>query len=337
MPSNGRQPHQHRDVLGQDDRILTGDRRPSPGPIAILPDDQPVFAAAVEAAGGEVAPLSDATRGVIWLSSQRAAELGDVLESHPNVQWVQLPSAGVDAYIPVFEGRSYDEFPVWTSAKGAFSEPVAEHALALSLAVMRYLPLRARATSWSTTPLGVSLYGCRVLLIGAGGIARQLLSLLEPFEVDVTAVRRSDAPMEGADHTVSADRLAEVLPEADLVIVAAAFTEGTTKLIGAPELKAMKSTAFLVNIARGGLVDTDALVDALRSGEIAGAGLDVTDPEPLPDGHPLWTEPNCIVTPHNADTPEMIEPLIAERIKANVRALRGEGEFVGTVNPENGY
>jgi phosphoglycerate dehydrogenase-like enzyme len=99
----------------------------------------------------------------------------------------------------------------------------------------------------------------------------------------------------------------------------------------------MKPSAYLVNIARGGLVDTDALVDALASGEIAGAGVDVTDPEPLPDGHPLWSEPNCIVTPHAADTPEMTAPLLAERIRLNVEAFLGDGRFIGVVDPESGY
>lgn len=99
----------------------------------------------------------------------------------------------------------------------------------------------------------------------------------------------------------------------------------------------MKSTAVLVNVARGGLVDTDALVQALASESIAGAGLDVTDPEPLPDGHPLWAEPRVIITPHSADTPDMTAPLLAERIRANVLAFLGDGRFEGIVDPGAGY
>lgn len=99
----------------------------------------------------------------------------------------------------------------------------------------------------------------------------------------------------------------------------------------------MKPTAVLVNVARGGLVDTTALVAALESGEIAGAGIDVTDPEPLPDGHPLWSQPRAIITPHTADTPEMTTPLLAERVKTNVRAFLDHSKFEGIVDPEAGY
>ena len=125
--------------------------------------------------------------------------------------------------------------------------------------------------------------------------------------------------------------------DADLVVVAAALTGGTRHLFGADEFAAMKESAYLVNIARGGLVDTDALVDALRNGAIAGAGLDVTDPEPLPDGHPLWDEPQRHHHAAPGRHPEMTAPLLAERIRLNVRAFLGDGRFVGVVDPEAGY
>ncbi len=99
----------------------------------------------------------------------------------------------------------------------------------------------------------------------------------------------------------------------------------------------MDETAWLVNVARGGHVDTDALVSALTGGTIAGAALDVTDPEPLPDGHPLWDIPNCIITPHTADTIEMVRPLLAERIRTNVGRFAAGQDLVGLVDPEAGY
>lgn len=326
----------HRAVLAVETTALPADQRPEPGPIAVLPQPEQRFVDAVEAAGGTVEPLSDRTRGVVWLSNRDAADFPEVLRAHPGIGWVQLPWAGVDAFAEILGSEDRPGL-VWTSAKGAYAQPVAEHALVLSLALLRVLPKRVRARSWATEQEGRSLYGLEVVIVGAGGIALELMRLLEPFGVRVTIVRRSEAPVDGAERTVTADRLGEVLPSADLVVVAAALTGGTRHLFGAAEFAAMKDTAYLVNIARGGLVDTDALLDALRSGAIAGAGIDVTDPEPLPDGHPLWDEPNLIITPHQADTPEMTAPLLAERIGLNVHAFLDDGRFVGVVDPAAGY
>ncbi|MDJ0323661.1 D-isomer specific 2-hydroxyacid dehydrogenase family protein [Cryobacterium sp. PH31-AA6] len=327
---------QHRAVLAEGAAPLPEGSRPTIGPIAVMPRPAEVFTTAVRAAGGEVAELSPATRGLIWLSYRQADLLGSTLAAHPQIQWVQLPWAGVDAFSGILAEQDRPDL-LWTSAKGAYAQPVAEHALALSLALLRVLPARVRASSWSTVPEGRSLYGRSVVIIGAGGIALELIRLLEPFGTRITVVRRSDKPVPGADRTVATGALAEVLPGADLVIVAAALTKDTRHLIGAAELALMRPDAYLVNIARGPLVDTDALTAALAGGVIAGAALDVTDPEPLPDGHPLWGEPRCLITPHSADTPEMTAPLLAERIRLNVRAFLADGRFVGVVDPRTGY
>lgn len=326
----------HQAVLAETPAALPPGERPTPGPIAVLPEPRAVFVAAVEAGGGTVAPLSTKTRGVVWLDYQRAAELSDVLNAHPQIEWVQLPWAGVDAFAAVMRSTPRGR-PLWTSAKGAFAQPVAEHALGLSLALLRFLPRRIRAQSWNAAPDGVSLYGLRVVIVGAGGIAIELVRLLTAFRAEITVVRRSAVPVPGAARTVASERLHEVLPEADLVIIAAALTDGTKDLFAAAEFQLMPSTAYLVNVARGGLVNTADLVQALTDGVIAGAAVDVTVPEPLPDGHPLWTAPNVIVTPHMADTPTMTAPLLAERISVNTRAFLGDARFVGVVDPVRGY
>ena len=328
---------QHRSVTAVDATPVPDASRPTPGPVAVLPKPVDVFVDAVRDGGGEVAELSADTRGIVWLSSEHPRQLVDTLDAHPGIEWVQLPWAGIDAYADAVRHYADRPKPLWTSAKGAYSQPVAEHALTLALALLRVIPKRVVATSWSTAPEGRSLYGLNVVVVGAGGIAIELLRLLEPFDTVTTVVRRSTDPVEGATRTVTTDRLGEVLPDADVVVVAAALTSGTTGLIGAEQLAAMKDSAVLINIARGGLIDTDALVDALAAGRIAGAGLDVTDPEPLPDGHPLWTESRALITPHSADTPEMTAPLLAERIRENVAAFLGDGRFVGVVDPAAGY
>jgi len=311
--------------------------RPTAGPIAVLPRENETFADAVRAGGGVVEPLSDATRGIVWLTYGRVDELADTLDAHPGVEWVQLPYAGVDAFSGILHDYADHERLLWTSAKGAYSEPVAEHALALTLATLRALPQKSRASAWAEEKTGFSLYGLNVVLVGAGGIAIEIVRLLEPFRADVTVVRRSPDPLEGAARTVTTAELHDVLPHADVVILAAASTDDTKHLIGAPEFALLKPTAVLVNIARGPLVDQDALVDALRSGALWGAGLDVTDPEPLPADHPLWSEPACLITSHSADTPPMTGPLLANRITVNTRALVEGGAFTGIVDPRAGY
>jgi phosphoglycerate dehydrogenase-like enzyme len=276
------------------------------------------------------------TRGLIWLTYARADELSATLEANPEISWVQLPFAGVDAFAdPVREHARADR--VFTSAKGAYAQPVAEHALGMIIALLRAFPRRARLTRWDEQIIGTSLYGLRVTIVGAGGIARELMRLLDPFDVEVTIVRRTDHPVAGAHQTLTTDRLTETLGTTDVLVIAAAHTDETRHLMSTREFERMKPEAVVVNIARGPLNDAAALDHALRNGLIAGAALDVTDPEPLPEGHPLWSAPNILITPHQADTPDMTAPLLAVRIEHNVRAFLGDGRFVGVVDASAGY
>ncbi|MER3389939.1 MAG: NAD(P)-dependent oxidoreductase [Microcella sp.] len=326
---------QHRDPLSGSGAIPT--TRPDPGPIAMLPTAPEAFVDAVVAGGGEVAEVDARTRGLVWLSERRADELAALLAAHPAIGWVQLPWAGVDAFAEVFASLPDRGGPIFTSAKGAYSEPVAEHAVALAQAVLREFAPKARRARWAEARTGLSLYGRHVVIVGAGGIAREVMRLLEPYRVTITVVRRTAEPLEGAHETVAADALHDVLPRAEVLILAAASTLASRHLIGARELALLPEGAALINIARGPLVDTAALVAALASGRIAGAGLDVTDPEPLPADHALWSEPRCLITSHSADTPEMTAPLLAQRITENVRGFLGDGRFVGLVDPSAGY
>jgi phosphoglycerate dehydrogenase-like enzyme len=224
----------------------------------------------------------------------------------------------------------------WTSAKGAYAEPVAEHALALLLAGLRLLPERARAQSWGE-PGGVNLFDQPVTVLGAGGVAREVIRLLELFRMQVTVVRHKPEPLPMVWRTVGLRHLNEALTGARAVVLALALTPRTRGLIGRAELATMAPGAWLVNVARGEIVDTEALVEALQAGRLGGAALDVTDPEPLPDGHPLWAAPNCLITPHTADTKEMTKPLLAARIADNVARLARGAELVGRVDPDAGY
>jgi phosphoglycerate dehydrogenase-like enzyme len=143
--------------------------------------------------------------------------------------------------------------------------------------------------------------------------------------------------MAGVARVVGWDQRNEVLGDADAIFLALALTPETQGFFGHRQLAAMASHAWLVNVARGGHVVTDDLVVALRERIIGGAGLDVTDPEPLPSGHPLWSLPNCLITPHTANTAEMAQPLLTARIRENVRRYVAGEPLVGAVNPDLGY
>jgi phosphoglycerate dehydrogenase-like enzyme len=271
--------------------------------------------------------------GLVWASVDEAELLREQLADQPSLRWIQLPFAGVENWA---QADLFDDGRVWTCAKGSYAEPVAEHALLLALAGLRGLRTRIEARSWGHQG-GVSLFEQPVTIVGGGGIAATLLRLLAPMRADVTVVNRSGQPVAGARRTFGVEQLHQVLPEALVVVLALALTPLTRGIIGGPELRLMRSDAWLVNVARGGHVDTGALVDALASGSIGGAALDVTDPEPLPDGHPLWSAPNCIITPHTADTWEMIQPLLARRIRENVAHLAAGEPLDGVIDPVAGY
>jgi phosphoglycerate dehydrogenase-like enzyme len=293
-----------------------------PPTVHVAPEPEPQVEAAVRSAGGEVGPLDEAD-GLVWVDPNPdgfPASLPD------RVRWVQLPSAGVESWLD-----RIDRDRRWTTAAPAFGRSVAEHAVALMLAGTRRLHEFARATTWTRPPIK-ELAGSTVLLVGTGAIGRALIELLEPFGVEVLAVTRS-----GRDGTLPVERLGEALPRAHFVVLAAPATPATRGLVGADQLAAMREDAWLVNVSRGALVDTEALVAALRDGTIAGAALDVTDPEPLPDGHPLWSEPRALITPHVANPDVTLMRDLAELVGEQVRRLSADEPLLSPFDPDAGY
>jgi phosphoglycerate dehydrogenase-like enzyme len=288
---------------------------------------RPFVRDAVVAAGGVISHPAHA-EGLVWVSPSHAADLRSLLDDNPQISWVQLPWAGIEPFVGVL-----DSDRLWTAGQGVYAEPVAEHALALALAGLRDLKTRAVATSWGK-PSGLSLVGGRVTILGAGGIARELARLLEPFKVRLTIVRNKAQEFPGAERTLT--HLSDAL-DCDVLVVAAALTAKTRHCIGAEELARMHKHAWIVNVARGGLIDTDALVHALEQHLIGGAALDVTEPEPLPPDHPLWKSPRCLITPHVGNTPEMAVPLLSARVTENVRRRIEGRELLGVVDVKEGY
>jgi phosphoglycerate dehydrogenase-like enzyme len=287
---------------------------------------------AVRAGGAEVVPVESA-QALVWTDTDAPEALKALLAEHTQIGWVQLPWAGVEPYA---DAGVFDDKHVWTSGKGVYAEPVAEHALALTLAGMRELPRFAQEVSWSAQA-GISLIGGSMTIFGAGGITTELLRLLAPFHTSVTVVRRNPEPMEGVKRVLPFEHRYEALKGADVVVLALALTPETRGVISRVEFELMAPHAWLVNVARGAHIVTEDLVVALREDVIGGAALDVTDPEPLPDGHPLWRLPNCLITPHTANTEDMAKPLLSARIAENVRRFAADDELIGVVDPGLGY
>lgn len=287
---------------------------------------------AIETNGGTVVAVDDANV-LVWLATGNAQALTEVLDANPTLEWVQLPWAGVETFVP---SGLFKRSTTFTCAKAAYGGQVGEHAFMLVLAALRNLVRQARTQHWCPTePEGVEAK--RVTVLGAGGISETLVRYLDAGRADITVLRRTEEPFPGPALTLSIDRLHDVLPRTDVLVLALALTPATAGIIGAEQLALLPKGAVLVNVARGGHVDTDALTASLQSGHLAAAGLDVTEPEPLPAEHPLWAMHNVLITSHCADSVLYVAEKLAERVGANVAALVSDSPLVGVVDPDHSY
>ena len=243
--------------------------------------------------------------------SLRAKQLSDAKK----LKWIHSTAAGV-AQLMYPELR--DSGIRVTNPSGIFSVPMAEHTMGLLIALARNFPDSVRhqdQSRWAQQELWdqpqhlTELNGQLLLIVGYGSIGHELARRAKAFDIRVWGVSRTgkvDASL--AEKIVPIGQLHEVLPQADFVVVSAPETSETKQLIGAPELARMKPTARLINVARGSLLDQSALLAALRQKKIAGAALDVTDPEPLPAADPLWKAPNLLITPHTSAISDRLWP-----------------------------
>jgi phosphoglycerate dehydrogenase-like enzyme len=306
-----------------------------PPGVAVLPFADDGLLRAVQEGGGHAAAPSEAD-ALVWNDAGDPQALRAVLASSP-ARWVQLPFAGIERF---FEAGVIGPNRLWTCAKGIYGPATAEHALALMLTAAKQIHNHSRKRSWTEAGPGSlerRLAGATVVIFGAGGIGRTLIAMLRPLRAEVVAVNRSGGAVPWAASTVPREGLADTLPHADWVVIAAPLTDETRGLFGAALLSNMRAEAWLVNVARGGIVDTEALVRALTSREIAGAALDVTDPEPLPDGHPLWGLDNAIITPHVANTWDMALPELRAMVRLNVERFTAGQPLTGVVDTSAGY
>jgi phosphoglycerate dehydrogenase-like enzyme len=261
-----------------------------------------------------------------------------LLAAAPELRWVHTPSAGVDhVLIPeIIESEI-----VLTNSAGAHAIPIAEFVMMYMLThAKRVDELRALARDeWSRgddVRCG-ELFEHTLLIIGLGGIGEELAVRAKAFGMRVVGSRRRPRPTPHVDVVVGEDGWRELLPEADFVVVAAPLTEQTRGMVDAAAFARMKPSAYFINIARGQIVDGDALLDALQSRRIAGAAIDTPPIEPLPADHPLWDAPNTWITPHISYSSPRTRGRIIDIFIDNVCRFRAGEPLVNVVDKQAGY
>jgi len=230
---------------------------------------------------------------------------------------------------------------ILTRTRGLHDKPVSEWVMMLLLAVSKRLPelvLAQQARRWQPLDVPVTLAGRTVGIVGYGEIGRAIAARARGFGLRLIATRRRPQPAPELDALYPAEALPELLAQSDYVVICTPLTRETRGLIGERELRAMRPTAWLINVARGEIVQEDALLRALREGWIAGAALDVFSQEPLPPESPLWTAPNLLITPHNAGVrhPQFAAETLAQFIDNLGRYVRGE-PLQNVVDKQAGY
>lgn len=260
-----------------------------------------------------------------------------------NLKWVQLPFAGSDNYarMPVFREKDI----LLTNLSGAFGQSISEVVLGDVLSLYKHLPLyrdHQRDHVWMDEGWQESPVGKKLLILGAGNIGQETAKLFRPFGCEITGLwRRQREIPENFDRMITMDALEAELARADIVVAALPESPETHKLLNRERLNLMKKTAVLVNVGRGGLIDHMALAEKLQKGELRGAALDVTDPEPLPTDHPLWDCKNALITPHisGGSFGHLIatEERLFDICRTNLKRYLEDAPLMNRVDLETGY
>lgn len=266
----------------------------------------------------------------------------DVLRQAKALRWIQAPSAGVNflQHLPDL----VDNDVVLTNTRGAHGPSIGEHTFALLFALTRHLPKSVQAQGehrWAWGDIyhtSREIWGRTMGIIGYGAIGRAVAQRAHGFDMNVLAVDPHPEP--GAPHvqeTWGMDRLPDLLAQSDVVVVSAPLTDESFHLIDAKALSQMKPDAFLIVVSRGGIVDEAALAEALKSGKLAGAGLDVTEVEPLAADNPLWDAPNLVITPHTAGDSTEKEQRCVEILRENLQRYAQGEALLNLVDKKRGY
>lgn len=259
------------------------------------------------------------------------------------LRWVQTMSAGVERILHLSGGEDLrDSNIILTNNQIVQGPEIADHAMGMLLTLARGIHLflqHKQQELWQPRPYpGIELNGRTALVIGVGGIGTQIAFRAWAHGMNVIGVDPEDVPyMPILKRVVKPDQLNDVLPEADVVFVSAPHTPASHKMLGPKQFELMKRGAYFIAVSRGGLYDLNSLVSALESKRVAGAGVDVTDPEPLPKGHPLWRCDNAIITPHIAGRSDKDRARMIGTIKENIRRFVDGKPLINVVDKQKGY
>ncbi|MBU9714235.1 D-2-hydroxyacid dehydrogenase [Evansella tamaricis] len=261
------------------------------------------------------------------------------LKDETKLQWIQAWSAGVNS-LPLEQLALKNIYT--TSANGVHSFPISETIFALMLGLTRKIHTyvqNQQNKKWHHANMKLEIHEKTIGILGVGAIGKETAKIAKAFGMHVIGVRHSPKEMEYVDEMYTTAQLSEILPRCDYVVITLPLTKETYQLFGAEQLLQMKKTAFLINIGRGDIIVEDELIYALEQGQLAGAGLDVFETEPLSEESPLWEMDNVIITPHTAGSTEhydkrVIEDIFIPNLKAYVK---GETPSVNLVDYNKGY
>lgn len=267
----------------------------------------------------------------------------EMVRAGKNLKWVQITSAGAERVLHLSGGNDLrDSDIVLTNNQIVQGPEIADHAFAMLLAhtrnLLTYIEDR-KVENWRRERFpGIELRGKTAVIVGMGGIGTQMATRAWAFGMHVIGVDPEDIPfIPFVDRVVKPDQINEVLPQADVVFMAVPHTPESHKMIGPSQFEAMKRGAYFIAVSRGGTYDLNSLVKALDSQKLAGAGVDVVDPEPLPKGHALWKFNNVIITPHIAGRSDVDQQRMLGTVKANIARFAEGKPLINVVNKQKGY
>jgi D-2-hydroxyacid dehydrogenase (NADP+) len=296
--------------------------------------------------GAKMVPVTEAN--VMKEIVDADAYIGDItspeVRAGKDLKWVGVMSAGVEGVLFPRDGSSAlrDSNITLTNNKIVQGPEIADHALAMLLMLSRNLNILYKNDQqqlWNPRSFhGIELNGKTAVVVGVGGIGTQIAVRANAFGMSVIGVDTEDKPfMPFLTRVVKPDQFDDVLPEADVVFISVPDTPKSHKMMGSHEFELMKKDSYFVAVSRGGIYDMNGLVKALDEKRLAGAGVDVTDPEPLPKGHALWKFNNVIITPHIAGRSDQDSVRMIGTIKENIRRFVEGKPLINVVDKQKGY